>query len=311
MKKVILFLVSLNFLSFSNTINYETLSNEKKYVMDMVNKLKNIQINSINYENSSLIHSDDNTSGENIIYDLEDEILNKRIGVKSYVIANKNKYYFNNSINFGNKFIIEGNTMEIGGNIGYLNGIIDKNKLNGIDFGLDLKAGLADYKLNFSTINKFNYTNIKYEKNFNQNYFSLLGAANIKMRLGEKFFVEPGLRFAYDYNLKSKILDHNNDKIELLPSLNYSIGGFARLGYIFGAENNFKISFAYGIDKKLNNLNNFKIYDKKVLMKADNYILHDIETTFEMKIKEKHNLVLSIGYIDKNAKGGISYKYNW
>lgn len=311
MKKTILFLISLNVLSFANTINYETLANEKKYVMNMVDKFKNIQMNAVNYENTGLIHNDSNTSGENILDELEDESLNKIVGIRSYVIANKDMYYLNNRLNFGNRFIIDGNTVEIDGNVGYINGLINKNKLNGVDLGVDFKTTLTDYKLNFSTINKFNYTNIKYEKGFNQDYLSLLGSANIKMRIGEKFFVEPGLRVAYNYNLKSKVLDQNNDKIELDPTLNYSIGGFARLGYIFGDENKYKVSIAYGIDKKLNNANQYKIYNKKIVMKQDNYISHDFETTLEMKIKEKHNLVFSVGYVDKGVKGGISYQYNW
>lgn len=314
MKKTIFILTLISAIALAqntNSINYETLANEKKIVMETIDTLKNLQMDMLIYDISSFSFTEYKSSGENILDEIEENNQSKSVALKNMVLANKNRYYLKNNINISKKTFLDGNSLEIGTNISYINAMLERNKINAVDLGIDLKTNIADYKLNILTSHNFNYTNIWYYRNFKQDYMAINGSILINANIGEKFFLEPGLRATYNYNLKSKLLDQNDDSIVLNPSINYSIGAYAKIGYNFGDENKYRISFMYGIDKKLNNVNNYEIFSKKLNMKAKNNISHDVEVRFEMQIKEQHNLIMSGGMKGNNFKGGITYKYSW
>lgn len=311
MKKIYLLCLVLSSVSIAEGIKYETLDEEKKYVIDTSDKLRDLQIKSINYELSNFNVSSEKTSGENFLESIEDENSKYEIGNNTYFIGNKDEYNINTKFNFGKVFDFEGNNATLGLNMGYVNGKINNNKLNGVNVGIYAKSYMPDYKLKINTEHKFNYTNVEYEKAFKQNYLGVYGGIDIRTSLGSTFFVEPGVRASYTFNLDSNVLDQNEDKIELKKGINASIGGLARIGYIFGKENKFKLSLGYSLDKRLNNLNKYNIFNKNVEKPANNYITHDVDMQFDVNLKEKHKFSLSVGKNTGGYKGGLSYNYIW
>ncbi len=308
MKKII-FLMIVTSVCMAEEIKYETLDNSKKNGIELTDKLRDLQIHSLNYEISNFDEMSNQTLGESFIESLEDENGKFRIGNATYFLGNKNKYNIHSNVYLDKILNYEGTQVSFGAILGYVNGKIEQEKLNGVDVGFLAKSYIPDYKIKVNTEHKFNYTNVKYFKGFEQNYLGLVGGIDLRTTVGKSLYIEPLVRASYTYNFKSKLKDQNTDIIELKPNFNFSVGGGVRVGYNFNDK--YRLSLGYVLDKRLKNKNSYKIFNNPVTMNENNYFNHDVDLQFELNLKEKHKITASIGKISKGFKGGMSYKYEW
>lgn len=308
MKKIV-FLMIMASVCMGQEIKYETLDDSKKDVIKFVDNLRNLQIHSLNYEISNFDEMSNRTSGEAFIDSLEDEKGKFGIGNNTYFLGNKNVYNIHSNVQLDKILNYDGTQVLIGGILGYVNGKIEKEKLNGVDVGIVAKTYVPDYKIKIKTEHKFNYTNVKYFKGFEQNYLGVVGGVDLRTTIGKNMFIEPLIRASYTYNFKSKVKDQNDDTVKLKPNFNFSVGGGVRVGYNFNDK--YRLSLGYALDKRLKNKNSYELYDKHVNINENNYFYHDVDLQFELNLKEKHKFIASIGKISKGFKGGMSYKYEW
>lgn len=308
MKKIIILMLLTNF-SMAETINYKSLDESKKDVMKTTDILRDIQIHSMNYELSNFDTVTKLNGGEAFINSLEDDNSKLNVGNITYFIGNKNQYNINTKILLNKISNYEGTEVNLATTAGYVNGKVDNEKINGVNVGILAKTIIPEYKVKISTEHKLNYTNVKYSKGYFQNYLGVIGGLDFRATIGDKLFIEPGIRASYTYNFKGKVEDHNKDIIKLNPNINASIGGLIRLGY--NINDKFRLSLGYALDKRIYNNNKYELYDKKIVKDANNYILHDVDLQFEMNMKEKHKFTASVGKVNKGFKGGMSYKYEW
>lgn len=308
MKKMVFFMM-VSCVCVAESISYKGMGNEKKYVIDTTDEMRDLQIQSQNY--GMMFDAMSNlTSGQTFIENMEDEKGKISIGNSTYFLGNKDKYNIVTSIKMDKIMNYEDMQFLVGGDISYVNGKIKNDKMNGMNLGVNAKIYVPEYKFKLKMEQKLNYTNIKYKENFVQNYLGLVGGIDLKTTIGKNFFIEPIIRANYTYSFKVSVKDQNNDEIKILPNINFSVGGGARIGYNFNDK--IRVSVGYIADKRLNNENKYKIYDKEIINKeANNYLFHDADLQIEMNLKEKHKFLCSIGKISKGFKGGMSYKYEW
>lgn len=310
--KKLLFLSLITTLGFASTVNYENLSEEKKIVMETIDEFRNMQIKAFNYELSNYKFTNLKSSGQNFIDSLDEKNSKYNIGTFTNFVGDKNKYNINTNINFSKAIDYEGNKTMFGATVGYTNSLINSNKINGINLGLNASAYIPDFKVRINTEHKFNYSIIDYNKNFKQNYMGIIGGLDFRLHFGKKYFVEPGLRASYTYNLKSEVRDQNNSLVKLVPSFNYNIGAFLRAGILFETKNKYKLSIGYAFDKRLKNSNKYEIFSREIInKKEDNYMVHSGDILVEMLFKDKHKLSLSLGKLSQAYSATLGYNYEW
>ncbi|WP_067143256.1 hypothetical protein [Oceanivirga salmonicida] len=294
-------------------IDFENLSDSKKDVFIVNEAHKSFIMRANNYEVSNLMDIENNkSSGENFLEVLEDN--NKKIKAQTnmFTLCNKGKCMIKTIVNVDKKEIIEDNPMEVGASVAYAYSNISKNNLNNIDIGINFKFKIPDYKLLLKLKQDFNYTNMKYVREFKQNYYGLSGAANISTSIGNKFFVEPELRVAYAYNFKGKVLDQNNDEITLNGKLDGSLGAGLKVGYMFGEKIKFKLSLGYSFDKEFYSMNDrYRMFNKEVIKNSPEDINHSVIGSIKINIKDKHNIKILFGKSSKVYTAGLLYSTNW
>lgn len=311
MKKYLYIFTILSIIGFSKTIDYNRLHDSKKYVMKLNDKQKDFLIDSLFYEINTFGNINTEKSGENYINHLEDKKQNLLVENRTYTIGDKNKIFVLTKFNISKKIPVYGNIARAGLILGYSHLKHMNDKTNGMSLGINLSFKLSDLNLLFLTQHEVNYHHMEYEKKFTGEYIGISGVASIKALLGSSFFIEPSLNAGYVVNFRSKTLDMNNDLIVMNPSINFLVGGSAKLGYMFGTETKVKIYAEYSVNKRLKNKNEYEIYDRQVIKSEDNYLTHGFSAGADINIKNSHNIILNFGRDISAYKGGLSYRFNW
>ena len=112
--KKLLFLSLITTLGFASTVNYESLSEEKKIVMETIDEFRNMQIKAFNYELSNYKFTNLKSSGQNFIDSLDEKNSKYNIGTFTNFVGDKNKYNINTNINFSKALDYEGNKTMFG-----------------------------------------------------------------------------------------------------------------------------------------------------------------------------------------------------
>ncbi|WP_068268266.1 hypothetical protein [Caviibacter abscessus] len=312
MKKYLIFIMFPSFL-LAGTIDYNRLYERKKVFMKLNDTQKDYKMESLIYEADIYEGIMENkTSGENYINFLNNKkTKNMFAKVYAYSFGNKEKYFISSKIAINKPFTLYGNEANIGAVLGYnhLNNLNDVS--NGISIGINAAYTVPDLKLQLFTQHEFNYNFQKFDVGFSNHYFGVSGVINARFLLGKKFFIEPNVNLAYNYNFKRSVLDQNKDKITMMPAMNITVGGSVKIGYKFGENPKVKLYASYGLNKKLNNVNKYTIYGKDVIMSKNNYMSHYFDIGSDILIKDTHKISLSLGILTQGYRGGASYKFEW
>lgn len=312
MKKYLVFIMFPSFL-LAGTINYDKLYERKKVFMKLNDTQKDYQMESLVYEADiyeGIIGT--KTSGENYVNFLDNKkTKNMYAKVKAYSFGNKEKYFIAAKVSVIKPVMFYGNEANVGAVIGYnhLNSLDDVS--NGISLGISGMYNLSDMKLQLFTQHEFNYNLQKFNLGFSNHYFGISGVVNVRGSFGEKFFIEPNVNLAYNFNFKRSTLDQNRDEITILPAINIAVGGSIKVGYKFGKNPKVKLYLSYGLNKKIYNTNKYVIYKKDVIMPENNYMSHYFDIGSDILIKENHKVSLSLGILTQGYRGGASYKFEW
>lgn len=308
-KLVIILYIFTTFLLMANNISYDGMLEEKKDVIKFNDKFKDLSIEGLNFELSNLNFDKNTNVGEAYLNQIEEENNSfKKISTTNYIISDKSDKIIKTGVSFEKEDFLEEAMLSYGANVSYLNHKINKDNSNGVLAGVILKFKLPDYNVIMNLKQDFIYSNISYNKKFNQNYMGALGGLDLSTVVGTNFYIRPGLALSYIYNLKTELKDHNNDVIKIEPVLNMSAKAYSKIGY---KNDKFDVSLGYGLEKRFNNKNEYIIYDRKIKKDSNNYINHNFELSANLKLNESNIIGLSISKTLNGYKGGLVYDYVW